>query len=269
MSAAARKVSYASYVALGDSWTEGVGDPDPMSPNGVRGWADRVAEVLATRTEGFRYANLAIRGRRTPEIIDEQVEPALAMRPELVTFQSGGNDVFRPTVDIDGIVAGIDQVVGRFSAQGATVVLFTHGNGGTSGVIGRLRGRLAVFNELLREVVDRHGAVLVDNWRVPEGRDPRYWDADRIHLSPAGHERAAIYVLDALGMQHDLVTQPLTPLPELSRRDQRRADTLWAKEHLLPWVRRRVAGRSLGDGIEPKYPVLTELLQRVPESPSA
>ncbi|WP_300679146.1 SGNH/GDSL hydrolase family protein [Nocardioides sp.] len=248
---------FTSYVALGDSWTEGVGDPDPRCPNGVRGWADRVAEVLATRTEGFQYANLAIRGRRTPEIIAEQVEPALAMKPDLVTFQSGGNDVFRPTVDIDAIVTGIDETVARFRAEGATVVLFTHGNGGTSGVIGRLRGRLAIFNELLREVVDRHGAVLVDNWRVPESMDPRFWDSDRIHLSPAGHQRAAMYVLDALGVPHDLTSPDLEPLTALSRREQRRADAQWAREHLAPWISRRVRGRSLGDGIEPKYPVLT------------
>ena len=69
-------------VALGDSFTEGVGDPDPQRPNGVRGWADRVAEVLAARTADFGYANLAIRGRKLPQVLAEQLEPALALRPD-------------------------------------------------------------------------------------------------------------------------------------------------------------------------------------------
>src|SRR4051794_27659529 len=43
------RMPFHRYVALGDSFTEGVGDPDPARPNGLRGWADRVAEVLAER----------------------------------------------------------------------------------------------------------------------------------------------------------------------------------------------------------------------------
>ncbi len=40
-------MKFERYVALGDSFTEGVGDPDPARPNGLRGWADLVAEELA------------------------------------------------------------------------------------------------------------------------------------------------------------------------------------------------------------------------------
>ena len=86
------------YVALGDSFTEGVGDHDPRLPNGVRGWADRVAEVLATHADDFRYANLAIRGRKMAAILAEQVEPALALHPDLVSVYAGGNDILRPRV---------------------------------------------------------------------------------------------------------------------------------------------------------------------------
>ena len=65
------------YVAIGDSFTEGIGDPEPASPGGYRGWADRVAEVLFSQADDFAYANLAIRGRLLQLIIDEQIEPAL------------------------------------------------------------------------------------------------------------------------------------------------------------------------------------------------
>src|SRR5918911_1267525 len=108
------------YVALGDSFTEGVGDPDPARPNGLRGWADRVAEVLAGRADAdFGYANLAIRGRKLPAIIEEQVEPALALRPDLVTIHGGGNDVLRPRVDLDALAQRYDDAVGRLIGSGA------------------------------------------------------------------------------------------------------------------------------------------------------
>src|SRR5690554_5488949 len=84
------------YVALGDSFTEGIGDPEPGSPGGHRGWADRVAEVLSAKTDDFAYANLAVRGRLLQQILDEQVEPALALRPDLVSISAGGNDIIRP-----------------------------------------------------------------------------------------------------------------------------------------------------------------------------
>ena len=92
---------FARYVALGDSFTEGVGDHDPARPNGVRGWADRVAEVLGAHDPGFAYANLAIRGRKLAPILDEQLEPALALGPDLVTVYAGANDIMRPSVDLE------------------------------------------------------------------------------------------------------------------------------------------------------------------------
>ena len=62
-------MTFHRYVALGDSFTEGVGDPDHSRPNGLRGWADRVAEVLAQQADDFGYANLAIRGRKLGPIV--------------------------------------------------------------------------------------------------------------------------------------------------------------------------------------------------------
>src|ERR1700677_4151624 len=54
--------AFERYVAIGDSATEGLGDP--VGPGGFRGWADRLAERLAKTNPTVQYANVAVRGRR-------------------------------------------------------------------------------------------------------------------------------------------------------------------------------------------------------------
>jgi lysophospholipase L1-like esterase len=247
------------YVALGDSFTEGVGDPDPSRPNGWRGWADRVAEVLATATPDFGYANLAIRGRKLPAILAEQVEPALALSPDLVTIHGGGNDVLRPRVDIDALAASYDEAVGRLAGTGARVVMFTIADPGANPVFRPLRGRMALFNEWVREIADRHDATLVDMWRMRGWKVSEVMDSDRLHLNAVGHQAIAIAVLDALAADHVLTPLPLPPQPELSARERLATDLAWAREHMAPWVHRRLTGRSSGDGVEPKRPTLAPI----------
>lgn len=248
------------YVALGDSFTEGVGDPDPARPNGLRGWADRVAEALARDAGGeFGYANLAIRGRKLPQILAEQVEPGLALEPDLVTIHGGGNDVLRPKVDIDGLAAAYDEAVARLRASGATVVVFTIADPGPGGVFGALRGRMAIFNEWVREIADRHDATLVDMWRMRGWKVSEVMDADRLHLNAVGHQAIAIAVLDALAADHELAPLPIPEVPILSARAQRAANLAWARRHAVPWVQRRLTGRSSGDGVEPKRPTLAPI----------
>jgi lysophospholipase L1-like esterase len=249
-------MSFHRYVALGDSFTEGVGDHDPGRPNGVRGWADRVAEVLARGADPFHYANLAIRGRKMDAILAEQVEPAVQLRPDLVTIYAGGNDILRPKVDIDALVARYADGIGRLGLTGATVVMFTGFDLGFAPLFRHLRGRVATYNELVREVADLHGATVVDFWRLREYRDPRLWDVDRLHMSAAGHQRMAIAVLETLGVPHDLVPQALDPLPEMDRRQRRNADLAWARSHAAPWVQRRLRGVSSGDALSPRRPRL-------------
>lgn len=247
------------YVALGDSFTEGVGDPDATRPNGLRGWADRVAEELARRSGDFGYANLAVRGRLLGPIVDEQVEAAVALEPDLVTIYAGGNDLMRPSLDIDALAARYDEAVGTLTATGATVLMWTAFDAGFSAVFGKLRGRSAIYNELVREIADRHGATIVDFWRFDEYQDLRMWDWDRLHMSTPGHQNMAIRVLDTLGVQHHIVTDPLGPELPADRASQRRADLLWTKDFLLPWVGRRVRGTSSGDGVAAKRPTLAPI----------
>lgn len=248
------------YVALGDSFTEGVGDPDPARPNGLRGWADRVAEVLAGHHDGsgddFGYANLAIRGRKMAGVLEEQIEPALALEPDLVTVYAGANDILRPKVDLDTLVGRYDEALGRLAATGARLLVFTAFDPGGSATYKMLRGRFALYNELVRESADRHGASIVDFWRLREYRDWRLWDDDRMHMGPAGHQRMAIEVLDVLGVDHALEPLPLRDLTVAGRREQLREHATWVRGSAAPWVHRRLTGRSSGDTVSPRHPTL-------------
>ncbi|EON33637.1 Lysophospholipase-like esterase [Gordonia terrae C-6] len=255
-------MGFTRYVALGDSFTEGVGDPDPTRPNGVRGWADRVAEQLAARADdgtgldrsAFTYANLAIRGRLLDEVVAEQVGPAIDLDPDLVTIYAGGNDLMRPSLDVDKLIARYDAALGDLAATGATVVVFTAYDTGWAPVFRMLRGRIAIYNELVRGVAERHGALIRDFWRMPGYDDYRMWDTDRLHMSPLGHAHMSGRVLDLLGVDHDITPATLAAAAVATRREQRRQNAEWARTFLGPWVMERIRGVSSGDGLTPRWP---------------
>jgi lysophospholipase L1-like esterase len=245
------------FVAVGDSFTEGL---DDLLPDGTpRGWADLVAAALASRTPGFRYANLAVRGRTLDPVVDEQVPAALALGPDLVSFAAGGNDVLRPRFDLAELGARLDGAVARLGAAGATVVLFAGFDPSPRLPLGRLlAARADAYNGLIRAAAVRHGAVLVDLWRLPALADPRAWSADRLHLSAVGHAAVAQAVLSALG-QDAAVAGEEAAAAALGARSRRQAvgeELSWTWHHLLPWVGRRLRGRSAGDGRPAKRPSL-------------
>lgn len=180
-----------SFVAVGDSFTEGLNDELP--DGSMAGWADRLAATLAGRSgpAGFRYANLAVRGRLLDAIVAEQLPLAVVAAPDLVSFSAGGNDVLRPGFDPDDAAARYERALVRLRSTGARVLVFAGFDPGRTPVLRLARGRIAIYNELLRGIAARHGCDLV-----------------------------------------------------------------WARAHLLPWVRRHLRGRSSGDGLAPKRPGL-------------
>ena len=253
-------VVFSRYVALGDSFTEGIGDPHPASPNGLRGWADRVAEVLAHSNPEVRYANLAVRGRTMNEILADQIQTAVMLEPDLVTIYAGMNDLLAVRHDLDVMMARYADALKTLQQTGAVVLTFTAADLSTVPLFRRLRGRAAIYNELLRAVADDLGVQLVDFWRFAEFRDPCLWAADRIHLSPLGHERMAAKVLDTLMLSHDLTTRsaamPTSSPPVWSRR----ANVRWAAAFALPWVSRRLRRVTPGAGCEPKSTTLRRVI---------
>lgn len=242
------------YVAVGDSFTEGIGDPEPGSPGGHRGWADRVAEVLGSHVEDFAYANLAVRGKLIAQIVAEQVEPALELSPDLVTFSAGGNDVIRPGSDPDDVAQQFEDAVVRLSGDGAAVVVFTGIDTSFTPVFRGIRGKVAIYNENIRAIADRYDCIVADQWALKEIQDARFFDDDRLHLNPLGHHEVARMVLRALNVPNDLQPMQPDPLPARTWREARAVDLVWAREYLVPWVLRRLRQQSSGDHVTPKRP---------------
>lgn len=242
------------YVAIGDSFTEGVGDE--MADGAPRGWADLVAVGLAS-VAPLDYANLAVRGKLLGPIVADQLEPALALRPDLLTLCGGGNDVMRPRVSIDAVVNLLERVVDRATEQGAHTLVLTGANPTRHLPMGALIARRGdQLADACRSRFDRPGVTFVDNWVDPELAELGYWSADRLHLNARGHTRVAARVLGALDVPVPAAwgTSEGTPV-EAPPRNRVQASAYYL-EHVLPWIGRRLTGRSSGDGRAPKRPLL-------------
>lgn len=248
------------YVAIGDSFSEGMVDVDPRREGGFIGWADRLAAELARSSGGeeFRYANLAIRGRKLDDVVGRQLDEAVGLGPDLVSMVGGGNDILRPSVDLDTIAARLEEAVVRIRDTRADVLLATPTDPRGAGLFGALLTRHAVHTANLYSIAARHGAHVLGLWGMQSVRDPRMWGEDRIHLSTRGHRRVSWAAMQALGLavppDWDEPLPPAAPRPRGRARAER---VRWARTHAAPWVQRRLTGRSSGDSVTAKRAQLT------------
>ncbi|MER7728758.1 SGNH/GDSL hydrolase family protein [Streptomyces sp. NPDC096323] len=252
-----RKGEYLRYVALGDSQTEGIGDGDDII--GLRGWADRLAEHLATVNPGLQYANLAVRGRVAGQVRAEQLGPALALRPDLATVVAGVNDLLRPRVDVAEVAGQLEEMFAALTAAGAQVATLTIPDVGKIAPLARpVRSRVSELNTLIRAAAARHGVVIAEIALHAVATDPRLWSVDRLHASSLGHARIAAAVAEAIGLPRsdDTWTHPLPAKVLPSGLQAAGAELRWAAAFLGPWLGRRLRGRSSGDGRTAKRPDL-------------
>lgn len=240
------------YVAIGDSFTEGYGDEG--GDGASRGWADLVADGLARATgETVRYANLAVRGRLLEPIATTQLDAALALSPapSLLSFNGGGNDLMRPGVDLARLVRLTEHVIRRCADSGVRLVLLSGADPSARLPLGRMiHRRGAALTAAVTVLAARHDLVFVDMFSDQEIRGPGYWSADRLHLNADGHRRVASRVLAALGhpvTAHAVATGSVRGRGVL-------AEARYYREHVLPWLNRRVRGQSSGDDRTGKYP---------------
>ncbi len=246
----------ARFVAVGDSFTEGLND-EIRGDGRYRGWADRVAELLVARQdiEQLSYANLAIRGRLMRQIRDEQVPQAQALKPDLVTVGAGVNDALRRTFSLDVVCTDLENSVRDLTVAGSHVLLFAYGDPSRrSKALGRVADRMRAYRTATLDIAAAYGCTVVDFWGIALYDDTRLWSADRLHLSPLGHRLTAEAVMDALGLGGDAWRSPMSdpPRPGWSRR--RGSDAAWFLAHAGPWITRRIRGVSSGAGVVAKDP---------------
>lgn len=238
------------FAALGDSFTEGVGDE--LEDGYVRGWADLFAEGVARSTGNpVQYANFAIRGKLLAPIIAEQLEPAIKLSPTLVSFAGGGNDMLRPSVDVEQLVKQTERTLHAFLDVGAEPFMLSSGNFSQWVPMSeRIQERGDVFVEAASTLADKLGIPYVNNWVDDELAKIQYWAEDRLHLGPAGHRRVAANALRTLGFEvpdeWQLEVADGTPPSPID-------NAKYAVQYVAPWITRRLTGRSSGDGRSAKY----------------
>lgn len=263
---------FETYMAVGDSFTEGLMD---FSPDGgedrFKGWADRLAEHLTTSPVGspdLRYANLAIRGRLLDQVVREQLPIVLEAKPDLVSFVAGGNDTLRPYTNVDDLAAELEKAIVALREAGIDVLM---ANGYDTEVANPLlkamRPRVAVYTSHLWTIAQRHGCYMLDLWGMRDVYGAEMWAEDRLHLSSAGHELVARQALATL--EGTAGSRRGFSMPERPGRPVRHAvaqEAAWIRTHLAPWVSRRLRGVSSGDGLTPKVPELTPVRQSLEEA---
>jgi lysophospholipase L1-like esterase len=245
---------WTQFVALGDSLTEGIGDYD--AGGRPRGWADRFAGEIARRQGGLHYANLAVRGRLTQDVVATQLEPAIALRPDLASVIVGMNDLIRPAVNLPRVLELFDHLIVRMAGTGAVVLTATLPDPATvvplPGLVRRrFSARLRLFNEHVRHTAERHGARYVD-LADRAVRDIAGWSEDRLHPGPYGHQLVADEFLELLtGARSGVVVE--RPVWN-ERTDGVREQLRWFVESAGPWIWRRIVGRPEGQLVTAKLP---------------
>jgi hypothetical protein len=174
------------------------------------------------------------------------LEPA----PTLITLNGGGNDMLRPGVDVASLVALTQRAVRRCADAGVRLVLISGADPSDRLPFGRtIRRRAAALTAGVAALAAAHGLDFVDVFHDTEIRRPEYWSADRLHLNGTGHQRVAGLVLAALG--EGPAAQAASSGSPAARRLL--AEARYYREHVLPWVGRRLRGRSSGDDRTAKH----------------
>ncbi len=251
--AAAPRRGWSRYVALGDSITEGLCDASRMPSGEYRGWADRLASLLAHAGgtgSTFRYANLAVRSRRVRHLVEEQVPRALALRPQLVSILIGANDLVGRAADPFALAGDVEGAVRTLRDAGIDVLLVTP-------FLPRRRAamlfarRFAAFASELRRIAAQTDAALLDLEALPAIGDLDLWADDKVHLRPRGHRFLAYRAAEALGVPD---AEALGDLDASLHADgDPVASGSWLRRDALPWVWRRLRGRTAGDGLAAKH----------------
>jgi lysophospholipase L1-like esterase len=251
-------VNIRSYVAIGDSLSEGMGDRFFLTHRVGSGWTDRLAHLLATdaadRGDPFEYANIAIRGCKLEDIMEDQIEHALALRPDLVTILAGSNNFFSNADTVARLERIFRSGLRRLKIAGIHVIVANTINPCHLRFFGPVRPNAERMSRMIDRVAVELGFPVIDVYGMAELKHLEFWHRDMVHFSEIGHTHIANAAAELLE-----TTSRYTPRdyePSFAT-DRRLGETVaWFLRDVVPFIDRRLRRTTAGVGIAPKLPAL-------------
>ncbi len=255
---------YRSYVAIGDSLSEGLGDFTFHHDRLHNGWTDRLAGILAREAEDsgyeFHFANLSIRGANLSKIVERQLPEALRMQPDLVTVMAGSNDLMSKPELMPKHRSMFRNGLLELKAAGCDVVVANTINPLHLRIFKPLAYRSERFSQMIQEVAEELEVPVLDVYGIKDFEQLMFWAEDMVHFSGHGHIAVANRAAKLLNLNYrypELDPQELTPL------SRGVLETLaWVIRDVLPFFQRKLKGVTSGDGMLPKR---TDLLPFEPK----
>ena len=246
--------TYSSYVAIGDSLSEGLGDFTFHQTRRYNGWTDRLAGLLAKQASeqniDFEYANLALRGSKLSVIMQRQLERAIELQPELVTVMAGSNDLMTSPEHLPRLREQYRAGVERLLDSGSDVILVNTINPLHLQVFKPLRYRAERMSEMITDTAEKFNIPVLDLFGIQSFADLCYWAEDMVHFSGHGHVRVANEAASLLDLKYRFKE---APAHERSTPTRGLIETLsWIYRDVIPFTARKMRGVTSGDGMNPK-----------------
>lgn len=228
------------FVALGDSLTQGVGDP---VDGGWRGWASLLADGVGSAERPAVFRNLAVSGALSRDVAEHQAPQALEFGPDIASVVVGVNDTLRRTFDIGRLTHHLDQVCGALAARGTVLLTACLPDPGAMFALPvplarPLARRQHAVNAVVHALSDRYGAVHLHAADPAWVADRSMWSADRLHPGERGHRMLARSFHDLLSARGLVHGPPPSTDPDRPRSTRAEA-LLWLATAGTGWVARR------------------------------
>lgn len=254
------KNAFRSYVAIGDSLSEGLGDSGFSVDRRQCGWTDRLAGLLSMQAKRqsveFKYANLAIRGSKMADILGNQLDQALALKPDLVTIMAGANDFMSSPEKLVQMDQQFRLSLARLTSAGIQVLVANTISPTHLRVFKPLTKKSLVVTQMIESAAADFGVPVLDVHRIEHLQDLNYWAKDMVHFSEHGHIKVANKAAAQLGLDYRVTEVAHDELEEVRRS---MLETLaWITRDVIPFFKRRITGVSSGRGITAKYPSLID-----------
>lgn len=237
------------FLGLGDSLTQGVGDPRPGYAGfagELSGWVSYFSTSVEASGQPVEVRNFASAGARLAQVIDEQVPPAMSKPADIISCLIGINDLWDVNIDLDEFGQRFDTLFRELSFAAPIVITASiHDVFAPFPVRAPLRDKLArntaTMNEIIRGAVADYRLVLLDLASRADMFTSAVRAVDRLHPNRYGHQLIAGEVVAQLHNRgHLLDVQPPAARPK-RRGAQDLAHIAWVGGYVRHnWKRWRV-----------------------------